>query len=72
MPKFAVTVRRVEYREHTFEVEADNSAQAEEEVFNSDAGASDHDWRDSPVCHADEEVVTVSACSTESASSGRD
>ena len=56
-PRFTVTVRRVEYREHVFEVEADSREQAEEEVQAS--LIPDYDWHNSPVYHGDEEIMAV-------------
>ena len=57
MSKFYVSVRRVEYREHVFEMEADTSEAAVSLVEQEELP--DYDWRNSPVYHGDEEVVAV-------------
>lgn len=54
--KYNVTVKRVEQREHTFEVDADSPEEAEEKALES---ACDHDFNQNSVSFADEEVVSV-------------
>jgi len=46
MPQFAVTIRRTEYREHTFVVEADSPEQAEEDIYELPDGPLDYNWND--------------------------
>jgi hypothetical protein len=53
---FDVTIQRTERREHVFRVEAPNRNAA---AAAAHAAAEDHDFHDSPICHADEEVTAI-------------
>lgn len=54
--KYQVTVRRNEYREHTFEVEANSREEAEDKALEA---SSDHDYSQNTVHYTDEEVVSA-------------
>lgn len=54
--KYKVTIRRVEHREHVFEVEADSKDEAHDLGLEA---SFEHDFNESPVHHADEDVVSV-------------
>jgi hypothetical protein len=54
--KFNVTVQRTEYREHVFQVEADDRAAA----FRAGLTATfDYNFNDSPVYSAEEDVTAI-------------
>lgn len=54
--KYKVTVRRVEYRENVFTVDAESAGEAEDMALEA---SSDHDFNQNSVSHADEEVMNV-------------
>jgi len=56
MPKYTVTIQRVEHRSHEFMVEAKNICSAKDEAREE---ASGYDWANSPVGSADEEITSV-------------
>ena len=54
--KYKVTISRKEYRDHTFEVSASSPEEAEGTALEQ---ANDYDFRNSPIVHADVDVVEV-------------
>jgi hypothetical protein len=54
--KFKITIRRIERREHTFEVEAKSAAEAQDLALENSA---DHDFGEDRVLHSEEEVVHI-------------
>jgi hypothetical protein len=57
--KYQVVVQRTEHREHTFTVEADSRNEASAKALDA---ASDHDFNQNAVGHADESVVGIREC----------
>jgi hypothetical protein len=55
--KYQVTVRRKEYREHIFEVDAESREDAEDKALEASC---DHDFGQNTVHYADEDVTFVS------------
>ena len=54
--KYLVTVRRKEYREHVFTIEASSKLDAEALALSA---ADDHDFSENSVDYADEDVVEI-------------
>lgn len=59
--KYNVTVKRVEQREHKFQVDANSPEEAEDKALEL---ACDHDFGQNSVSFADEEVVSVEGVGT--------
>lgn len=56
MNTYKVTVQRVEYREHTFKIKANNPDEADTKGLEE---ANDFDFKEASLCHADEEVTSI-------------
>ena len=56
MPKYTVTIQRVEHRSHEFMVEAKNICGAKDKAREE---AFDHNWANTLVGSADEEITSV-------------
>lgn len=57
--KYDVTIQRAEYREHTFQVEADSEDMAHDAAMEA---VCDYNFLDSPVITSNEDVTSIMPC----------